>query len=658
MGNMKIGERFNLISLIFFILIVITTIVFYFTASHVREETTAIILCFAGYIAIIMVSFSIYVSKRIVQPIKNIRKASSEIIADGSFSNQLDIKTGDELEEIADNFNKMASVLQTRVDMLKTASEKEQHVIRALAMLTEMMGFITSELKFEAILQAFLEMTRSLLKAEYSGIFIFEREQKEPILFKTTYSKETPPDCVKAMIKGTLGDAIMRLTPLRINEFTTELPFNHIPIKNLIALPLSSSDSEMSALLIMVNKNNGFTPDDEDTLFNFAFQAFQTIAIHEKIARLATTDSLTGLSNHRTFQERLSEELSRAERYFKVLSLIMLDIDHFKSFNDTYGHQTGDEVLKGIAKIISSNIRDVDFSARYGGEEFMVILPETGCEDAAAIAERIRLKVAKNPFTIEGGEGVRLTISAGIGCYPEDAKSKKELIKKVDKALYFAKNHGRNRVCTFQETVRDTIKEIPAELDNILKDPALKDIETIAMGIDAKSHYTKGHSIEVAAYAVMLGKQIRLRETQIESLRIASILHDIGNVGIPDYILNKPGPLTPEEKSIIQGHPGLAEMVLKKYPHIEEILPAILYHHERFDGKGYPLGLRAEEITLPARILSVVEAYQAMISSRPYRRRMSKEEAIEEIKKESGTQFDPMVVNAFVKLLLTTPALD
>ena len=653
---MKIEKRFNLISLIILAVFIITTVFFNIIAHHLPEKIDAILFCVTGSIIAMTVALIIirrYISRRIVQPIKDIHRGSSITITEGDFNNMMDVKTGDELEDISDNFNKMASVLQTRIDMLKTASEKEQHVIRSLAMLTEMMGFITSELKFETILQTFLEMTRSLLKAEYSGIFIFEGEQRELKLFKTALSGEndTSLGCARAMIQTPLGEVIRTLTPLIINELVDELPLNHIAIKNLLAIPLTSTDNRMSALLIMANKDGGFTQDDEDTIFNFAFQAFQALIIHEEIARLAVTDGLTGMNNHRALQERLSDEMDRAGRYFKKLALIMLDIDHFKSFNDIYGHQTGDRVLKDIAKIINNSIRNVDFPARYGGEEFIVILPETGHEDAAAIAERIRLKMFEHPFTAETGEDVKLTISAGIACYPSDATEKKDLIKKADQALYFAKNHGRNRVCTYLETVIGTIKEIPVELDNILKDPSLKGIEVVAKEIDARSNYTKGHSLEVAAYAVMLGKQIRLDQMQVESLRIASILHDIGNMGIPDHILNKPGSLTPEEKSIIQGHPGLAEMVLKKYPHIEDILPAILYHHERFDGKGYPLGLKEEEIPLLARILSVVEAYEAMISPRPYRRRMSKEEAIGELKKEAGSQFDPMVVNAFVNLL-------
>lgn len=654
---MKIEKKFNIVSLMILLGFLVLHASFYIIPLHISGISKTI-LCFAECALLLIIALLIlnrYASKAIVNPIKKIYKGSSAIIAEGNFSSKIDIKTGDELEELSDNFNKMAVVLQTRIDMLKSASEKEQHIIRALAMLTEMMGFITSELKFETILQTFLEMTRSLLRAEHSGIFIFEGGDKELKFFKTTMEgNDVSIDCARTMIQGRLGDVIRTAAPLRANEFEAEVPLNHVEIKNLIALPLTSSDNEMSALLIMANKNGGFTQDDEDMLFNFAFQAFEALAIHEKIARLASTDGLTGLSNHRTFQERLSEEIARAKRYSKILSLVMIDIDHFKSFNDIYGHQTGDRVLKEIAKIIRTSLRTVDSPARYGGEEFIVILPETSFEDAFAIAERIRNKVSDNPFISETGGSIRLTISAGVACFPIDAAQENDLIKKVDEALYYSKNHGRNKVSTYQETVIGVLKEIPEELDDILKDPALKDVEKIARAIDDKSYYTKGHSLEVAAYAVMLGKHIKLDQSQIESLRIASILHDIGNIGIPDRILNKPGPLTSEEKSIITGHPGLAEMVLKKYPHIEDILPAILYHHERFDGRGYPLGLKAEEIPFLARILAVVEAYQAMISPRPYRRRMTKEEVIAELKKETGSQFDPMVANAFINVLQQT----
>jgi len=656
---MSIEKKFNVITLIIISVFVAALTSFYILSMHLFEGMTGIIVCISGCLTIAITAFIFikrYVTRNIVTPLKGLHDGASKIaseISGGNFGGRLDIKTGNEIEDVADNFNKVVSAVEERTAKLRDASEKEQNVIRALAMLAEMMGFITSEVKFESILQVFLEMTRSLLKAEHSGIFIFEGTPKKLKFFKTTIKAESASsfDCAKTLLDGPLGDALRTSTVLRVNKAVEQLPPDCPQLRNYLALPLSAPNDRMSAFLLTMNKNGGFTADDEDTLFNFAFQAFQALALHEEIARLAVTDGLTGLNNHRAFQEKLSEEINRAERYFKTFSLIMLDIDHFKSFNDIYGHQTGDRALKELSALIIGELRTVDFPARYGGEEFIILLPETGCDGAVIVAERIRSATAEHPFTSESGEKIILTVSAGVACYPNDATSKEDLVRKTDQALYLAKNRGRNLVCTYQETITVSIREIPEEVDAILKDPELRNIDKIAHGIDSKSHYTKNHSIEVAAYAIMLGKHMHLEERQMESLRIAGILHDLGNIGVPEYILNKPGNLTPEEKTIIQGHPGLAEMVLIKYPLIENILPAILYHHERFDGNGYPLGLKGKEIPLLARMLSVAEAYQAMISPRPQRRRKTREEAVEELRKEAGSQFDPDVVSAFIELL-------
>ncbi|MBI1811684.1 MAG: diguanylate cyclase, partial [Nitrospirae bacterium] len=443
---MRIEKKFNVISLIIIAVFAAAYVAFYFLAHHLFEGTTALMLCLAGCLAIAIIALIFlkkYVTKNIVLPLKNIHSGSSAIITainEGNFNNRIDIKTEDEFEDLADNFNRMSSVLQTREAALKDVSEKEQNVIRSLTMLSEMMGFITSELKFESILQTFLEMTRSLLKAEHSGIFIFEGESKKLKLFKTTIKGNAPVslDCARAMLAGPLGKAAKTSSVLRINEATAEFPPDHPAVRNFMAVPLRSSKNKMSALLVTINKNGGFTLDDEDTLFSFAFQAFQSLVLHEVLARLAVTDGLTGLYNHRAFQEKLSEETNRAERYFKTFPLIMLDIDHFKSFNDIYGHQTGDLALEEISKIIRNELRTVDFPARYGGEEFIIILPETGCDGAVIVAERIRRAVAEHQFMSESGERLLLTISAGVACYPTDAALEEDLIKKVDKALYFA----------------------------------------------------------------------------------------------------------------------------------------------------------------------------------------------------------------------------
>ncbi|MCE5195092.1 MAG: diguanylate cyclase [Nitrospiraceae bacterium] len=604
---MKLEKRFNFIILsIFFLLIMLSVTSFFAIISDEHKPANVVLFTSIGYILLTVIGF-------------------------------LFIKT----------------YLSKRLALLRAASEKEQSVIRELSMLNEMIGFVTSEMKFDTIIERLLEMTKNLMKAEHCGIFLFEGEKSVFKLFKTTLKEmeEVSPECIKAMLTSPLGKVISEAQPLRINNFKKELPFGHIQIKNVLALPLSAPDKNISALLVAVNRKDGFTQDDEDTLFSFAFQAFQALMMNQEIAKLAVTDGLTGLSNHRTFQEILHLEVEKAKRYNKTLPILMLDIDHFKYFNDTFGHQTGDDVLKTIAKIVKNSIRNVDFAARYGGEEFVVLLPDTGFDGAVTVAERIRNKVNNYHFPEKSDKPQSLTVSIGVAYFPLDAAEAPDIVRKADQALYFAKHQGRNKVCTYQDLLAGAAKEIPEELDEILKDPDLKHIEKIGTAIDSKSNYTKDHSLEVAAYATMLGKKINLDENEIASLKVASMLHDIGNIGIPDHILNKTTPLTNEEKSIIQGHPALAEMVLKRYPHVEDIVPAILYHHERYDGNGYPLGLKGDQIPLLARILSIVEAYQAMLSPRPYRKRMSKNEAIEELKTHSGTQFDPMIANAFIQSL-------
>lgn len=219
-----------------------------------------------------------------------------------------------------------------------------------------------------------------------------------------------------------------------------------------------------------------------------------------------------------------------------------------------------------------------------------------------------------------------LSISIGVASFPENGRRREELVFSADQALYFAKKDGRNRVCRYCDTLKAAIEKDQNKLTELLRNPEIKTIRNLAAVIDAKSPYTRGHSEGVIEYALLLADALNLGEQEKQSLRLASLLHNIGIVSIPDSILNKPGPLSTEERKIIQAHPGLAQMLIKESHNLDSVLPAILYHHERYDGKGYPNGLKGEEIPFLTRVLGVVEAYHAMISVRPYRPKMSHEE--------------------------------
>jgi diguanylate cyclase (GGDEF)-like protein len=450
---MKIVKKFDLISLILITLFIPMIVISYIFIEGSQEKAgmLKIFLASVTFMVILILLIRTFILKKVLRPLREISKISS-LIAESSLKSKVEVSSSDELEELTTSLSKIAGSLDEKMERLEISISKEQRVVRELAILSEMVGAIVSERNFETMLDTFLERTRSLLKSEYSGIFIFEGENKELKMFRTTFAKDVSLDCAMAMADGPFRNVLETFIPLRVNAPMENTPSDHPEVKNMIALPLAIAGDKLSGLLILINKEGGFSEEDEDTLFNFSFQAFQILAVHNELTHLATTDGLTGLNNHRVFQERLNEEIERARRYRKNLSLLMVDIDHFKSFNDTYGHQAGDEVLRAIASIIKENLRCTDFAARYGGEEFVVILTETDCDQAQVAAERLRQTILEYPFRLESGEHARLAVSVGYACYPKAADTKALLIKRADEALYSAKEAGRNRVYGYSDS--------------------------------------------------------------------------------------------------------------------------------------------------------------------------------------------------------------
>ncbi|MBI5097196.1 MAG: diguanylate cyclase, partial [Nitrospirae bacterium] len=372
---------------------------------------------------------------------------------------------------------------------------------------------------------------------------------------------------------------------------------------------------------------------------------------HEELTRLSSTDGLTGLYNHREFQKRLEGEISRASRYASPLSLLMMDIDYFKKVNDTYGHPSGDTILRSIGTVILQEIRGSDLAARYGGEEMTVILPETGSSNAFTFAERIRKKIHEIPMTVLAGETIHVTVSIGVASFPGDAHDREGLIDTADQALYFAKEKGRNRTILYGETIKAFLEKEPVKAETLMEQAEEWLFKDLATSVEARLPFRRGHFNAVTRTALQIARSLQFGDEEIKELRIASTLYGVGALNIPANILLKQGALTQEEWDVVKKIPDLSVQILTKILKIQNVLPAIRHHHERYDGTGYPSGLKGEEIPLMARIISVVDAYHAMTTATPYRRKMTHEEAMGVLKDNSGTQFDPNIVEVFIRNL-------
>jgi len=385
-----------------------------------------------------------------------------------------------------------------------------------------------------------------------------------------------------------------------------------------------------------------------------------------KLKKLSLKDSQTGLYNYRYLMERLSSEFKRAKRYVLPLSVIMLDIDYFKSINEVYGHHYGDSILKEFAGYLKNCSRSNDILVRYGGEEFVILMPDTYKEGALTFGERL-LNMLRERVLDRAGKRIRLKISMGLSSFPEDdIGSSSELLDAADKTLNEAKEQGGNRLLAFKNVsgreIKDIIKDGGKENVEKLKrklskmkgranQMLLESIFAFAKAVEAKDYSTSKHSENMVSIATALGKKLNLSSDGIEYLQYAAMLHDLGKIGIPDKILHKRGKLTSKEYEKIKNHPLIGAEIVRDIHFLKEVVPMILYHHERFDGFGYSAGIRGKEIPLGARIIAIADVYQALISDRPYRKAYGRNEAIKIIREGSGTQFDPEIVKAFLEVL-------
>ena len=373
--------------------------------------------------------------------------------------------------------------------------------------------------------------------------------------------------------------------------------------------------------------------------------------LHRQAREMADTDLLTGLRNHAHFQHHLRWEIDKAAQGRRPLSLIMLDLDHFKSVNDRFGHQKGDEVLKRVGKKMRDEIQGGGYGARYGGEEFVVLLPEIAGQAALETAERLRDHIKEIAGETELPQRA-VGASFGVADLPGCASDADSLISAADSALLFAKRRGRDRVAYFKDLSGTELENGDIErLHTRLEGASLQTISALAEAVDINDEYSAAASGSLDNIAMALARELGLDGEQSDTLLLATRLHDVGKIGVPGSILRKTEKLSPEELARVKQHPEIGQRILQEAKQLQDLIAAILYHHERWDGTGYPERLHGKQIPLTARIVGIMDAYRAMLSDRPYRKALSRENTLEELEKGAGTQFDPRLVKKFVELV-------
>ncbi|MBU1045398.1 MAG: diguanylate cyclase [Candidatus Omnitrophica bacterium] len=422
----------------------------------------------------------------------------------------------------------------------------------------------------------------------------------------------------------------------------------------------------------MHNQNNEiigafFTMTDMSEIKYKELQLRETNSMLEK---QASTDGLTGLLNHRSLHECLELEFARAKGENKPLLLMMIDLDYFKIINHSLGHNFGDFMLKKIGQIIQEEIHPQDILGRHEADEFTILLVDSNYAKGMLVANSLRQKIAEYIFQQDSLSG-RVTISIGLASSVRDKpRSAQELLNFGDRAVSQAKAKGRNTVVAYNEVADkdlDNILEKQIDQINIIEEQLvtladsskklyMESARALIAALEAKDPYTKAHSVDVANFASQIATELGLSAEQIDLISDAAQLHDIGKIGIPESILLKPSSLTAEEYEVVKRHPLISIQILKRIKYMESELPIIQCHHERPDGKGYPAGLLLGDIPLGAQIIAVADSYDAMISLRPYRNALSVEDAVKELIKNSGTQFNSKVVLAFLKVILRNTA--
>jgi diguanylate cyclase (GGDEF)-like protein len=415
--------------------------------------------------------------------------------------------------------------------------------------------------------------------------------------------------------------------------------------------------------LLTLGLEPGVTYAETDLLFLYhAANHLSTVLVaFRRMQHQALSDGLTGLHNVRGLRDAIRRIWAAARQEGEAVGILILDADHFKSLNDTYGHPAGDIILQELATLMREVAGDRDVSARYGGDELVMIMPGADVDQARSRADDLIQRVRQHVFC-RGTANLRITVSIGVSAVTAQEALTLEsepLMHRADRALYGAKKQGRD--CVFALSGDGHIGSVSLQSLRRGKNEAeIAPSSTVAVDQDVQSitdmlitileTHEPGirvHCENVRRMSVSLGRAMGMKQDELSDLAEGALLHDIGKLGIPDVVLNKSEAFTDEEWCLMRTHPQIGYSMLKPFRTLSGAARVVLEHHERYDGSGYPFGLKGTEISLLARVFALADAYDAMCTNRIYRKGMQRDEIVRQIVEGRGQQFDPEIVDIF-----------
>jgi len=581
-------------------------------------------------------------------------------------------------------------VLETAAGQVAVAMEnarlfaEEQRRARFLAFLNNVSKTAISSQDAEQMLAEIVSEIQKNFNFDHIGIGLLDYATKDIEI------KAEAGTTAKALGKrvplgvGILGRVARTNETALVQNTTDGTRLGIIPdARSVLCIPLTYAETLLGVLNIESKRDNAFAQQDVlilRTLADLLATALHNAFVFQKMQQQSITDGLTGIKTRRFFLEAVQAEGKRASRSGRPYSVVMMDLDKFKEVNDSVGHLEGDLVLARVGRLLEQKCRQSNVVARYGGDEFVILMPETGVEQAQILSERLRLWIATDPMLNER----RITGSFGVASFPVHGSTVEDIIRVADAGMYVSKKGGGNRVSTAEEFAEgetslqqrqlissyvegflqrertgpessDELVTTLRKLGSSVKDGSAAEVlmdavRTLNRAAEARETVA-GHGEAVARYAEIIARELALSEDEASDLTFAARVHDVGKIIVPEQILNKPSSLTEDEYHLVKTHTMVGAQIIATIPASQRMCQFVRHHHERFDGDGYPDALKGEQIPLGARIIAVAEAYVDMMTERPYAGARPQNEAIDELESLAGLQFDGMVVRILVRQL-------